>query len=365
MTASSLFQTLRQPGRRRMAAIALLLLAVLLAAGAAWRWRSHGQAVPPAAAAGAAAPAPTIVARGRLEPRAGVLLVSGPTGGGTVVELRVAQGDKVRAGDLLAVLDTREREAAALAAAERDVQLAQLQLAQTAAAAKPSEMAAGRAQVDIRQGELARAQAQVQRSRDLLRQNFISGDALELHELELRRARQNLAYAEAALVALVEVRPVDLQVAQGRVAQASARRDQARIALDHAVVRAPSDGTVLTLLGRRGAALGAEGLLRMADLDQLIVVAEVDERDATRLRAGQAASVELVGLQQPLRGEVARIAAQVFLNTRATTEVLRGRDARVVEIDIELAPGQQVPAIAGAEATVSIRAGAVQGAARQ
>jgi HlyD family secretion protein len=295
-----------------------------------------------------------VIARGRIEPQTRARRISGPSTGGTLAELRVSEGDIVSAGAVLAVLDTHAREAAAVTVAEQELKQASLELDQVKSGAKLSEVAAQKALVATRRAEAERAKRQLERSTGLAKKQFLSSDALEQQQLEVNRAKESVRQAEAQLVALDEVRLVDVRVAEGRIEQARARLAQAQANLELTQVRAPIDGTILAIHARPGAALGAEGVLSLGDMKHLITIAEVDENDVALLAAGQPASVTLRNRETVLRGRVSKIYAQVWRNEQPTTDVLRGRDARIVEVEIAFESGQSVPLISGLEVTVSI-----------
>ena len=292
-----------------------------------------------------------IIARGHLEPRGRVHLVSGPSEGGTVVQLRVDEGARVNKGDVLAVLDRYDVAQADLASAQRDADLSRLQQRQVSAGAKTSDIAAQQALVRTRRAELARAQSQLDRANDAKR--FISADALEERALATRRSEEALRQAQASLQAMTETRPIDRQVATAQVAQASARLASSMVARERAVIRAPIAGSVLALYARTGSALGARGLLTLGDIDTVIAVAEFDEQIAPQIEAGQPVTMTLRGSPKTYRGRVFRVLTDVNRNDRPTSDVLTGRDARVVEAEIHFEPGQKVPKLIGAEVTIT------------
>ena len=157
------------------------VVAILLAAGlvfAVWELRSlfpfdfarstDQQASADREPPEAVAPAPVaITALGRIEPRDGVIRVSGPSRVAVVIgALRVAKGDEVKAGDVLAVLDSYGSEQAV---------------------------------VDRLRAELSSAERELARKRKLHREGAIADSILEAELLTRDVARAQLRYAQAEL----------------------------------------------------------------------------------------------------------------------------------------------------------------------
>ena len=168
-----------------------------------------------------------------------------------------------------------------------------------------------------------------------------------------------LAQAENTLKSQTETRDIDDRVAQARIAVDRASLERAEAQVEHLVIRAPIDGTVLSLQSRGGEAIGQDGLLRLATLDRPEVVAEVAEDEAGRLSEGMPATIHARFLDRPIKGRVSRVSHEVYREKRPASDVLTGRDARVVEVDVT--PETPLPAILGAEVTV--RLGSVDTAA--
>lgn len=162
--------------------------------------------------------------------------------GGALIERRVDVGDRVRAGQVLALLDPRD-------------------VAQQAGAA--------RAQLAAAEAQLQRARADRQRIAALAAQQLVS--------------RSTLDSAEAALAA-----------AQG---QAEAARAQAAIARNQAAyaqLRAPRDGVIARREAEVGQVVGAgQPVFALAADGGREVAFAVPEGEAGALRPGQAVSVEL------------------------------------------------------------------------
>jgi HlyD family secretion protein len=94
-------------------------------------------------------PVKQIVGLGRLEPAGGIIKLSAPLAldGDRVKELRVQEGSKIRAGQIIAVLDSVDRLQATLIHERQQVAIAQAKLAQIKAGAKPGELVAQRATI--------------------------------------------------------------------------------------------------------------------------------------------------------------------------------------------------------------------------
>ncbi len=118
-------------------------------------------------------PVTTITALGRLQPQGEVIKLSAPTSnnGNRVDRLFVKEGDRVKAGQVIAILDSHDRLEAAQLEADRQVAIARAKLAQIEAGAKAGEIDAQAARArqtqvewqkdrDVRADEIARVQAQ-------------------------------------------------------------------------------------------------------------------------------------------------------------------------------------------------------------
>lgn len=116
----------------------------------------------------------TVTALGRLQPIGEVIRLSAPTStsGSRVDRLLVQEGDRVREGQIIALMDSYDRSQAALEEAEQQVASARAKLAQVQAGAKTGEIGAQTAKSqqievevqkdrDSQTDEIARVQAQL------------------------------------------------------------------------------------------------------------------------------------------------------------------------------------------------------------
>jgi HlyD family secretion protein len=259
-----------------------------------------------------------VSALGRLEPRHGVIVVSSSslpeaTLGGVLTELLVEEGDDVTAGQLLAVTD-----AAGVLAADIESRRAELVYArqEVETARSASEEACVRAKV---------AQQEAER-RVRLQAQGVAGE-------EEAQSAQGEAEARAAACrssqAAVKLTEAGVQVAEARLRRAEA-------GLGRAQVRAPIDGRVLHITRRPGELLGEAGVLEMGDVENMFAVAEVYETDIRRVREGQRAVVTSKALDADLEGTVTHIRQMVAKQDEIGTDPAARKDARIVEVLIEL-----------------------------
>lgn len=102
------------------------------------------------------APVLKVTALGRLEPEAEIIRLSAPLAldGDRVAQLLVKQGDRVEKGQVIAILDSRDRLQDALLQAQKQHQVAIAKLAQVKAGAKAGEIAAQKATIERLQAQL-------------------------------------------------------------------------------------------------------------------------------------------------------------------------------------------------------------------
>jgi len=245
-----------------------------------------------------------VVAEGRLVPLQYVDLAFAGNGG-VVAEVTVRAGQAVRAGQVLARLESTAL-AAQLAQAEAGLAAAQARLAQAQAAPQPSDVAAAQARLAQAQALAEQAGAQ----RDQL-SAAPRADEITVAQQEVTQAEAQLHYAEAIH---------DASIAGPNEWVARQQRDAAAAAVEiaRARLRLLQAGTAWN--ERRAAGSGAEAAqaqvaLAQAELDRLSAAPR--EEDLAVLRAGVAeaqAAVDAAGaaladleLRAPIAGVVAEL----------------------------------------------------------
>ncbi len=242
-----------------------------------------------------------------------------------------SEGAHVAAGDLVARLETRDLEVDLQRAvdgvqeAEFARQVAELELLEATAALDAAVDGEGSLTIEESRSALALAERRVARLRravaglePLLEQGFITGDGLERSRMELETAEADLALARRRARVLVEQthpvarRRAELQLAQKRAQWegverrvAAARRQVAAVAdlIERCTIRADGPGLVVyeefrASSPRRKVRLGdrvtpSQGIVRVVEVDRMLVETSVAERSVHRVRPGQPVAVRL------------------------------------------------------------------------
>jgi HlyD family secretion protein len=223
-----------------------------------------------------------------------------PLRSGTVSAVMVTVGQRVTAGTPLIQLDDREA-LAALTVAQAQVTVAK---AQAAASQATLQALTQRPRIEeLRPAEAVVAEA-VARSKEAA-ERLVRGEALagvfSNEDIEARRqfAQTTAAAANRARLELellkagtwgpeIAKAKADVASAEAAVIQAEAGVLQAQIIAERHLVRAPAATTVLRIRTRAGeaAVLGTSVLMTLGDGNAPTVRAQVDERDAARLKDG-------------------------------------------------------------------------------
>jgi HlyD family secretion protein len=342
---------------------------------------------------------------GRLEPSGEVITLSAPvsTEGSRVEQLLVQEGDRVQKGQVVAILDSRDRLQAALEQAQEQVRIAQANLARVRAGAKTGAVEAQRSAISRIQAEQAgdleaqaatvarleaerrNAQLEDDRYAELYREGAISASlqdgkrlALDTTTQKLREAeatlnrtrlarQQQIEEARATLDQIAEVRPVDVQVAEAEVGNAQAAVKRAQASLDQAFVRAPQNGQILKIHARPGELVSEQGIVEIGQTSHMYAVAEVYESDVHQVRPGQRATITSDSIPGTLRGTVDRIGLRVQKQNVINTDPSANIDARIIEVKVRLdqVSSQQVAGFTNLQVKVVMETGEGEGRQRE
>jgi HlyD family secretion protein len=254
-----------------------------------------------------------------------------PEVGGRIVDMAIAEGDRVKQGQVVARLDTRDIELALQRArAERSQADAQLRLLQAGARAEDirqadAQSAAAAADVQAAQADLAAAETDLQRFERLLQSN--SGSQKQRDDAATRRevANDRVTAARARERAAREVaarlragsRPEEIEAARARVAAVDAQIATFEKSKDDAIVRAPIDGVVTERLLDPGEIVSPRvPIAVVADLDHAWAEVFVDEPMVPRIKLGQDATVFTDAGGPGLPGKVSYVSSKAEFTPR-------------------------------------------------
>ena len=276
-----------------------------------------------------------------------------PATAGRIESVLVEVGDELRAGDPIAIVESRVY-AAQLKQAEAGLEAASLGLKKMGEGTRPEQIAAAQAAVqfarnavndmtDISDEErttavaaLAQAEAalrlaqadydriawagQVGMTREALtlQQATIGYDAAQAgyelqtnpSDLQLSPLMIQLAQAEMALaLALNPFTQSDFDLANVQVRQAEAAVDLARVQMDETVIRAPFDGIVAEIYITEGSMVGPQSSAALFVSKELEVVFNVEESRISQVTEGQHAALQVTAYpDQDFPGVVTSVA---------------------------------------------------------
>ena len=227
-------------------------------------------------------------------------VVSAPVAG-RVLRIELEPGDPVRRGETVVATilpgDPTPLDARSRAEAEAAVKGARATLGRVRAEQQRAEVA------------LAFARSELQRQRDLARQQIAASQQLESAETRERDARD----AAAGAVFAVTVAEQQLRMAEARLIPASATPQGRRLEL-----RSPIDGVVLKRRQESETMVPVgDPLLDLGDPARLEIVSDLLSTDAVKVKEGDAVRIEQWGGDHPLRGRVRRVEPSGFMKVSA------------------------------------------------
>ena len=257
---------------------------------------------------------------------------------GRLVELRVKEGEAVKAGQIVARIDAIQAAASATAASAR-VKGAEADLRATA-----DVLQAAQSDLDAAKARAQEAQLNLQRTRDLRKDGLVPAAELDTASAAAETTAAQVRSAEAGLRRLQQVR----EAAERRVAET--RADATRVAdvLAKTDIVAPISGVVTRLPVQEGemVVMGIQGqlgttLMTISDLAAIDAEVKVAEADVLRIAIDQSASVTLEAIPgTAFSGRVVEIGASALpiAGTGAAAREFRVK-VRLDNPDQRLRPG--------------------------
>jgi len=239
-----------------------------------------------------------VSAPGEIEPKTKVEISAKLTA--RIVELPYKKGDAVTRGDpntnpavpasVLIRLDSKDLESELRSAeALRAAQAAQVEVEKARIASQQASLAGHAASVK-------QAEQDLQRQYTLLQSQDISQASYDQAKLKLDDLKSQYDASEHTM----QASKLNLVVLQHNLEAADARIAQAQEALTYTTITSPINGVVTRINAEVGelvvtGTMNNPGtvIMEVADLSQMLVVAQVDEADVGKLKVGQIATVHM------------------------------------------------------------------------
>ena len=300
-----------------------------------------GRGRQPVAAPRVARADPAVLAAGpgRVEPISEEVSIGAPISG-TLQAVLVEEGDRVQAGQILAVLENRDYRAR-VASAEAELAVKEADLRRVINGARQQERREAAATV-------AEAEAVLNNARlEWVRRQHLWGDGVIARE-DADRAYERVRVAEARADAarerhdLIEAdaREEDQTKAESDVALARARLEEARAVYEKTFVRAPLSAVILRRHRKPGESVSTQfdsPIVTLADRSQLRVRVDVDEADVGKVAVGQRVYVtaDAFGATK-FWGRVVRVGQVLGKKNVRTDEPVEKVDTKILEALVQL-----------------------------
>jgi membrane fusion protein YbhG len=265
--------------RRRILVIAAVL--VVLAIGGAYAWRRHAANDPSAA----------FWLSGNVDVHQVELAfrVSG-----RIAQLKMDEGDVVRAGEPIAELDRVPFEND-FAAAQAGVAQARAELSKTTHGYRVEEIAQASATVRQREADLLNARVTLERLQELVAKSLVNRQQVDDAQARVRVAEAAQASAREQLNLVTRgSRKEDIEAQTAALAATQARLEQAKTALQDTTLLAPSGGIVAVRARELGAIVQAgQTVYTLALTDPVWIRAYVPQPRLGRIKPGMHVKLEI------------------------------------------------------------------------
>jgi multidrug efflux pump subunit AcrA (membrane-fusion protein) len=313
-------------------AASLALIAFLAAACTGARHRgghgfgSPGPAAVPTATAAPVTVHPTVQIAGIVAPYQNVSIsssLSEPTDSVAVIE-----GDYVRHGQTLAVLDTTDLRAS-LEAAQRSAESSDARVSQTQYQAQLNigqggdQVRNARATLLQAQQTLKLDQVNLTRYQTLLNSGYVSQQQVDQQRTVVHNDQQQVLSTQASLQSAVlnsnvngnyqqGLQAANVASAQADAASAHAQADQIQAQIDKALITSPVDGIVVNRNLNPGEYPGSRTIFTVQQLDPVYAELNASSEDVFRIQRGAAVSVAVAGVNTgAYRGRINAVLGQV------------------------------------------------------
>jgi multidrug efflux pump subunit AcrA (membrane-fusion protein) len=283
-----------------------------------------------------------LISRGYTDAPAGTAVIAGdPVGGSVLTELRIKNGQAVKRGEIIAILNNY---------ATADVEVRRIEQELAKARRQRESMISGYRTAEIALQEISvKTASEENRLKDL--ELSRSSAPPDQKQLQSNLSQQTLEREEARLRFQKEVLAADLAQTEADIAIFEAKLEEAKNGRELALVRSPLDGVVVDIYTRQGERISFRGIAKIVDLDQIRIFADVDEIHLRSVKPGGKVEFTFQGSRTVHVGTIARTPLTVKRTKRSEAD-LGESNARLVEVEIKPDDPQGIPQMLGREARV-------------
>ncbi len=266
-----------------------------------------------------------VTALGRLEPEAEVIKLSAPLvlDGDRMAKILVKEGDRVQAGQVIAVLDSRDRLQTAVLQAQKQVRVAQAQLDQVKAGAKTGEIQAQQASVERLQAQsqgdktaqqeaIARIKAQWEGDR-IAQSATIKKLEAELNNAQSEYQRYQQLYSEGAISnSLFDTKGLSVDTTKQQLDEAKAVLNRINTTASRQLAEAQVALNRTNTTGNKQVSEAKATLSSIAEVRPVDVAAaqsEVENAIAALKRAET--DLEAADIKAPMAGQILKIHTKI------------------------------------------------------
>ena len=253
---------------------------------------------------------------GTIIPEAMVDVVSKVSG--ILEKIQVEQGDRIKADQVVAMVEREEKEAQ-LQEAQAALDVLRARWAQMETGARPEEITQSEQLVRQTKASWETSLDNYMRLKNLKERDFISQQRLDeamlqvtLAEAEYRSAREKLTLLRKG------ARQEDRDALLAQIRQAEAALRLARIHLKNTTLRAPISGIISKRFFDQGSSVSTTSpIVRIVAMDRVKVLIQIVESELAQIRIGAKAEIYVDAYRkQVFRGEVLRISPTVDPESR-------------------------------------------------
>jgi HlyD family secretion protein len=279
---------------------------------------------------------------------------------GRIKSIPVEEGEAIKKYQVLATLENDDYRAR-LDQSRAQVRKAEAQLELVRNGARLEEREDIRAMVRRAEAVVANAETNYQRFQTLYQQQIVAKAQVDQADRDLKTAQADLESARQKYKLITSApRYEDVKSAQAELEAAKAKLREDELAFENTFIRSPINGIVVKKYMKEGESITFQSvsmpLLSISDNSRILVRAEIDESDVSKIGIGQPALVTADAYRsETFTGKVVRISGGLGRKQVKSDNPSEKVDTEILEAIIKLDPGAEAKLKLGLRVEVIIR----------